>query len=37
MRYSIEAGDQMYLKGYMFLSSSKNMGNMGNSITKNTT
>ena len=37
MRYSVEAGDQIYLKGYIFLSSSENMKNMGNDITENTT
>lgn len=37
MRYSVEAGDQIYLKGYIFLSSSKNMENMGKNITENTT
>lgn len=37
MRYSIKAGDQIYLKGYTFLSSVKKLENMGNNITKNTT
>ena len=35
MHYSVQPKDQIFVKGYRFLSFVKNMGNIGKNISKN--